>query len=138
MSKFYCETYLKCSSLPVGQVTGGKLTIRGPLIELLWDTDKFLYEKSFSSSSPKDLGPKFGSRLPECCKYVLIGKKNVLSLPTDHEQTRPQSMILQPTDPNTSDLLGAGSIWSSNVDSASMWIWIGPSGWWIGVDLRLI
>ena len=37
-----------------------------------------------------------------------------------------------------SDLLGAGSIWSSNVDSASMWIWIGPSGWWIGVDLRLI
>jgi hypothetical protein len=37
-----------------------------------------------------------------------------------------------------SDLLGAGSIWSSNVDSASMWIWIGPSGWWIGVDLRMI
>ena len=33
---------------------------------------------------------------------------------------------------------GLGSIWSSNVDSASMWIWIGPSGWWIGVDLRLI
>ena len=37
-----------------------------------------------------------------------------------------------------SDLLGAGSIWSSNVDSASIWIWIGPSNWWIGVDLRLI
>ena len=34
-----------------------------------------------------------------------------------------------------SDLLGAGSIWSSNVDSALMWVWIGPSNWWIGVDL---
>ena len=37
-----------------------------------------------------------------------------------------------------SDLLGVGSIWSSNVDPALMWIWIGPSDWWIGVDLRLI
>jgi hypothetical protein len=37
-----------------------------------------------------------------------------------------------------SDLLGAGSIWSSNVDSASTWIWIGPSDWRIRVDLRLI
>jgi len=37
-----------------------------------------------------------------------------------------------------SDLLGAGSIWSSNVDSALMWIWIGPSDWWIGVDLQLM
>ena len=35
-----------------------------------------------------------------------------------------------------SDLLGAGSIWASNVDSAFMWIWIGPSDWWIRVDLR--
>ena len=42
------------------------------------------------------------------------------------------------TDGPFSDLLGAGSIWSSNVDSALIWIWIGPSGWWIGVDLRLI
>ena len=38
----------------------------------------------------------------------------------------------------SSDLLEAGSIWSSNVDSASMWIWIGPSDWRIGVDLQLI
>ena len=34
-----------------------------------------------------------------------------------------------------SDLIGLGSIWSSSVDSNSMWIWIGPSDWWIGVDL---
>ena len=38
----------------------------------------------------------------------------------------------------SSDLLEAVSIWSSNVDSASMWIWIGPSNWRIGVDLQLI
>ena len=31
----HCETYLKCSSLPLGRITGGKLTICGPLIELL-------------------------------------------------------------------------------------------------------
>lgn len=100
MSKFYTEKYLKCSSLPLGQITGGKLTIRGPFIELLWDTNKFLCERSFSSSGPKDLGPKFGSGLPDCCKHVPIGKKHVLFLPTDHEQTRPQGMILQPTDPD--------------------------------------
>ena len=34
-----------------------------------------------------------------------------------------------------SDLIGLGSIWSSSVDSNLMWIWIGPSDWWIGVDL---
>jgi len=36
--------------------------------------------------------------------------------------------VVQPlADQIPSDLLGAGSIWSSNVDSASIWIWIGPS-----------
>ena len=68
------------------------------------DTDRFLYEKSFSSSGPKDLGPKFGSGLPDCCKHVPISKRNVLFLPlysTDYKQTRPLGMILQPTDPNT-------------------------------------
>ena len=34
-----------------------------------------------------------------------------------------------------SDLIGLGSIWSSSVDSNSMWIWIKPADWWIGVDL---
>ena len=100
----HCETYLKCSSLPPGQITGGKLTICGPLIELLWGTDKFPYEKSFSSSDPKVLGPKFGSGMPNCCEHVPVGKINVHFLPlysTDHEQTRSQGMILQPTDPNT-------------------------------------
>ena len=39
---------------------------------------------------------------------------------------------------SNSDLIGLGSIWSSSVDSNLMWIWIGPSDWWIGVDLWLI
>jgi len=41
-----------------------------------------------------------------------------------------------PTVEEASDLIGLGSSWSSSVDSNSMWIWIGPSNWWIGVDLR--
>ena len=41
-----------------------------------------------------------------------------------------------PQDPlASSDLIGLGSIRSFSVDSNSMWIWIGPSDWWIGVDL---
>ena len=105
----HCETYLKFSSLPLGQITGGKLTIRGPLMELLWGIDKFPYEKSFSSPDPKDLGPKFGSGMSNCCEHIPIGKKNVLFLllySTDHEQTRSQGIILQPTDPNTFARIG--------------------------------
>ena len=37
-----------------------------------------------------------------------------------------------------SDLVGAGSIWSSWLDWGLMWIWIRASDWWIRVDLRLI
>ena len=33
-----------------------------------------------------------------------------------------------------SDLVGAGSIWSSWLDSGLMWIWIQPRSWWTGVD----
>ena len=96
-----CETYFKCSSLPLG---AGSLLSAEHWPSYCGGTDKPLYEKSFSSSGPKDLGPKFGSGLPDCCKHVPIGKKNVIFLSlysTNHEQTRPQGMVLQPTDPNT-------------------------------------
>ena len=48
--------------------------------------------------------------------------------PPTHPCTHPHLLKL-------SDLIGLGSSWSSSVDSNSMWIWIGPSDWWIGVDL---
>jgi hypothetical protein len=41
-------------------------------------------------------------------------------------------------DPRGSEGIEAGSIWSSWLDSGLIWIWIWPSDWWIGVDLRLI
>lgn len=66
---------LTSSSLLLSQIIGKKFHTCRPLIKLLYDTDKFLYKITYSSTDSKDLELKFGSGMRNRCDHVPFDEK---------------------------------------------------------------